>query len=326
MNGIIEILPQYVLFAFFAVIAVIVALIVLSVWSNIAPAAPGDIKGYLKLVGRYAEGKLHTEIEGTIVDVTDLFLNPETQERFKTSLIEFWETTKNPEIKISEIQEAKKLLETYPLNKVCRLLVTRERLFTKHFIVQVKRIASIETYGSKSEKPKFTFSDLFLNKGIVNGIIINDPGKTEVYKIGKCYIHTFIPDSRGQDKEEPLSIYSDFAKLSTAVPAVADLDRLVKTERERTMEQKRENQRLISNLRKAQNQAEYWKEIAIMKSGGSPLSHPHGRWEVKDIILLGAPAIAGYYIVSQYYVGVVDPLFGALVGLIAGYVIRRLTR
>ena len=313
MNGVIELLPQYVLYAFFAVIAVIVALIVLSVWSNIAPAAPGVVLGYLEVIGTYAGGKLFKRFEGTIVDASNIFLNTQYEDEFRESLLADLKLEKNP-AKL-EFQEIKDKFEKCRLNEICRVLVTREKLFTKHIFVQWGHLGSLSEYAAKEEKPKFTVSNLFVSRGVVRGQLYTFPTKWDIEGVGTCQVHMFKPEA---SSEKDVEVPAFLAKVALNIPSVVEFKQQLKSWQERYRDLRREFLKALSTISMMATERDFHRSQAA-KIGTEPVltevpapSLPK-RWDWKDIALVGIPGLFGYVMFVQYRIEY-DPLIGALIG------------
>ncbi|MHA1711564.1 MAG: hypothetical protein ACTSUS_05820 [Candidatus Freyarchaeota archaeon] len=204
---IIELLPLYALYAFSATVIAVAGVVALSFWRNISPAAPGVILGYYEVLGRYTGGSLMKRIQGTLVDASHIFLNPGVERKFKERVLAYVESLSrkgNPEgslISPSEIEGLKKSLRNYPLSKACRIIVTRDRFFTKHVLIQYSHVEKpVTEYAMHEEKGKFTFSSGLISRGVITGTIKSFPSHWEIPKIGKCRIHLFKPDAPPEEK------------------------------------------------------------------------------------------------------------------------------
>jgi len=320
MAGVLDILPQYVLIIFFAVIAVIVALIVLSVWSNIAPAAPGVVLGYLEIIGTYAGGKLFKRFEGTIVDASNIFLNTQFEDEFKESLLADLDLLKEKNPTILELEKVKDEFKKCHLNEMCKILVTREKLFDKHIFVQWGCLDALNEYATKEEKPKFTLSNLFVSRGAVRGQLHSFPTRWEIEGVGTCQIHLFKPDTpEDSSKNEKLVEPPTFlAKVALNIPAVVEFKEQLKSWQEKYRDLRREYLKVLSATSTTATERDFYRSLAS-KIGTepvlspAPVPSPPKRWDWKDVVLVGVPALASYYIIQQYYPQY-DPLIGALVG------------
>ena len=320
-----DVLPQFVLFAFFAVIALIVALVVLSVWSNIAPAAPGVVLGYLEVLGTYAGGKLFKRFEGTVVDASNIFLNPRHIDEFKESLLaELNLSTKKYTETDAEVKEIREETEKCRLGEVCRVLVTRSGLFEKHVFVQWGALSSLNEYAAKEERPKFTLSSLFVSRGAVRGQLYSFPTKWEVKGVGTCNVHLFKPDAPAQRKEGEKDVEPpDFlAKVALNIPAVVEFKEQIRSWQEKYRDLRREYLKVLSATSTVATERDFYRSLASKigtepVTAESPAPSPPRRWDLRNIALVGIPALLGYISFTQYIMEY-NPLTGALVGLVIG--------
>jgi len=318
---ILELLPQYILYIFFAIIAVIVALIVLSVWSNIAPAAPGVVLGYLEIIGTYAGGKLFKRFEGTVVDASNIFLNTQYEDEFKESLLADLKLLKEKNPAILELEKVKDEFEKCHLNEMCRILVTRERLFDKHIFVQWGCLGALNEYAAKEEKPKFTLSNLFVSRGAVRGQLHSFPTRWEIEGVGTCQVHLFKPDTtEATSKNEKLVEPPTFlAKVALNIPAVVEFKGQLKSWQEKYRDLRREYLKVLSATSTVATERDFYRSLSS-KIGTEPVltpaptPSPPKRWDWKDIALVGIPGLLSYVTFAQYYIEY-NPLIGALVGL-----------
>jgi hypothetical protein len=319
--NILELLPQYFLYIFFAVLAVIIGLIVLSIWSNIAPAAPGVVLGYLEIVGTYAGGKLFKRFEGTIVDASNIFLNTQYEDEFKESLLADLELLKLKEQNPAglELKNVKDEFGKCRLNEMCRVLVTREKLFTKHIFVQWGHLGSLSEYAAKEEKPKFTLSNLFVSRGAVRGQLYTFPTKWDIEDVGTCQVHLFKPEAVASEKEETVDVPTFLAKVALNIPSVVEFREQLKSWQEKYRDLRREYLKVLSATSTVATERDFYRSLSS-KIGTepvltpAPMPSPPKSWTWKDIALGGVPALAGYCIAQQYYTQY-DPLIGALIGL-----------
>jgi len=312
-------LPQYILYTFFAILALVIGLIVLSFWRNIAPAAPGVVLGYMEVIGIYGN-RLFRRFEGTVVDASNVFLNSQYENEFKESLLgEIKLVTEKKEN--SELSMAKKDFEDCKIHDVCRVFVMREGLFDKHVFVQWGNLNPLSEYAAKEEKPKFTFANLFVSRGVIRGELYTFPVKWDVWRIGTCNVHLFKPNPESVASKE-VEVPTYLAKIALHIPAVVEFEEQLKTEREKNTNLRREFIKVLGKSSLTATERDYYKGLTGQIGtepplGQAPALPPKHRLTIRDVILAGVPALIGYYIVSQYFTKY-DPLFGGLIGLVVG--------
>ena len=326
MNGILEILPEYALYGFYAVVAGVAFLIALSFWKNIAPAAPGVILGYYEILGRYGGGSLMKRIQGTLVDSTHIFLNPEIEPKFKRYIIRNLDalSKKNPGSP-SELRSLRSQLIKYPLRKVCRIVVTRDRFWTKHVLVQWGYVDKpISEYAMHEERGKFTLSSGLITRGIITGALKTLPEPWEVPNLGKCRVHLFLPDAKRGEHFTAPPVF--LAKIALYTPSVVEMNELLESKDEII----RDLRRLVAEVGEEVSRASTRRDAAVkalkglsMEKAGEIEALGERRMSIEDLILIGGPAGAGAYIAN--YLGY-EWLYGALAGLIAGYFLYRRRR
>jgi len=197
-------------------LAVMIGVVVWMIWRSASPAAPGISQGYLEILGRYGGGKMLKSIKGTMVEATQLFLDPRTDQMFRKILSEDIASKVKLEggdaavAKDPELAELKKAAETFKndtvsLSKLCRIIVTRDRFFGKNVIVQYENVAPLSEYAAVDPTSKFTFSMGFLSQGIVTGEISTLSEPWVVHGLGECNVFLFKPDSRAIADESELA-------------------------------------------------------------------------------------------------------------------------
>jgi len=328
---IIELLPLYALYAFSAVIAVVAGLIALSFWRNISPAAPGVILGYYEVLGRYAGGSLMKRIQGTLVDASHIFLNPGVERKFKERVLAYMESLstkgnpENPLISPSELKNLKKSLKDYSLSDACRIIVTRDRFFTKHVLIQYGYVEKpITEYAMHEERGKFTFSSGLISRGVITGTIKSFPDPWEIPKIGKCRIHLFKPDVPPEEKEKASNPPEWLAKIALYTPSVAETAELLESKDEQIRDLHRQLAEMVKLVAaSATSKDAYLKILACFSTEGDLEKRPEvkkalgkrlglGIW---DVATVAAPTLIGSY--AAAYAGY-EWTWGALIGLAIG--------
>jgi len=323
----IELLPQYVLYGFYAVLAAVIGLVVLSLWRNMAPATSGLILGYYEILGKYAGGKLHKWIRGMLVDATYLFLNPSIEPKFKQRIIEnidqFLQREGNEKEK-EKLRELKTAFQKGSLLGNCRIIVTRERLFTKHILIQYGYVDKpLTEYASQEDRGKFTFSSGVISKGAITGTLRTLAGDWNIPKppIGKCKVHLFLPDlhEKGVKQRDPPDY---LAKISLFAPSIVEAEELVSSLREQVRDLRRQLMQRGKEISAMAAERDAYLRLAQasgdMKGKVKPATKKVG---LDEIITLGLPALIGGYFAQ--YAGY-DWMHGALLGLAVGaYILYR---
>jgi len=326
LNGILEILPEYVIYGFYAVVAFVVGMILLSIWKNISPAAPGIPLGYYEIIGRYAGGSLMKRIQGTLVDATYFFLNPEIENKFKEYIlknIEAMSKKGNPGIKPSEALSIKNSLQKYRFSKACRIIVTRDRFWTKHVLVQWGYVDKpLIDYAVHEDRGKFTLSTGLITRGTITGTIKTLPDPWVIPKIGKCTVHLFLPDAkRGEFTAPPTWL----AKVALFTPSIVEMTELIESKNETISDLRR----LLADVSRQNAGATTGRDglvkiISIFSTEGKPPPEVEealgGGFNIKDVVMVGGPAALGAYLANYYGY---EWLYGALAGLAAGYFLYR---
>ena len=326
-GGIIEILPVYAIYGFYAAVAFVAAMIFLSFWRNISPAAPGVPLGYYEIVGRIGSG-FHKRIQGTLVDATSLFLNPETEPKFKKFILENLKEKGG-----SEAKTLAALLEKWSLDRLCRVVVTRDRFWTKHAILQWgyvdKPITELGTreMGEKETGWKFSFSAGIVSKGMITGrmytlpepIILPKVGRVKIH--GKFNVHIFLPDAGRGDTFTPPPEW--LGKLVLYIPSIVEMNELLESKDEII----KDLRRMVGEVGEEVSRAATRRDAAVkalkgltMEQGGPEEEEELG---VEDIAIIGGPAAIAAYI--AHYLGY-EWIYGAIAGLVLGYFLYRRRR
>jgi hypothetical protein len=325
LNGILEILPEYVIYGFYAVVTFVAVMIFLSIWKNISPAAPGIPLGYYEILGRYAGGNLMKRIQGTLVDATQIFLNPEVEPKFKKYIIRNLEASSkgNPG---SELQALKTAFSRYPLGNACRIIVTRDRFWTKHVMIQWGYVDKpLTEYAMHEERGKFTFSAGLISRGVITGAIKTLPDPWEIPKLGKCRVHLFLPDAgRGEHFTAPPSW---LAKIALYTPSVVEMSELMESKDEMI----RDLHRQVSDLSRmvagaATGRDAFIKILSIFSTEGKPPEEIESMirpFSMGDAVKIGIPAAIGAYLANYYGY---EWFYGAIAGLATGYFLYRYFR
>jgi len=328
--NLIEILPEYVIYGFYAVVAFVAGMILLSIWKNISPAAPGIPLGYYEVIGRYAGGSLMKRIQGTLVDSTYFFLNPELESKFKKYILKHIRevSKKKPNPKgASGLLPLEKQLMKFPLERAVRIIVTRDRLWKKHILVQWGYVDKpLIDYAMHEDKGKFTFSTGLITRGVITGTIHTLPEPWIIPKIGKCTVHLFLPDARREQFTAPPSW---LAKIALYAPSIVELNELLESKDETIADLRR----LLADVSR-QNASATTGRDALLKvisifstERRSPeveeaLGEALGeeRYGITDILMISGPAGLGAYLANYYGY---EWFYGLLAGLAAGYFLYR---
>ena len=303
-------------------LGVVVLVAVWMVWRSIAPAAPGISLGYYEVLGRYAGSKLVKRIKGTLVDATALFLNPEIEPTFKRLLSEdLLELSKRV-----EEQEAKNLkeladsLSKHILQACCRIIITRERLFTKHVIIQYGNADKpLHDFAAHEPSNKFTLGFGFLSQGIITGQISTLPQPWNIYKLGKLQVHIFKPDLPASEPEKlpGADVTKCLAKLALYAPATVELKELLRSKDEQLKEKDRKLQEMGRDMSEAANERDVLRKAVqgFSTTGEVPESFAGKRFDLMDFVTLGLPTLLGYLIAEAFGL---PPLAGVFLGMFIG--------
>jgi len=294
-------------------LAIIIGLAVWMIWRSIAPAAPGISLGYYEVVGRYAGQKLVKRLRGTLVDATALFLSPEIENSFKQLLKE---DIKEIEARTREdLSDVYNSLENASLSDVCRIIVTRERLFTKHVLIQHTHVDKpLNAYACYDPQAKFSLGFGFLSQGVITGEIHTFPQPWEIYRLGKVQVHLFKPDV---PTDEPAKDPPEYlAKLALYAPATVELKSVIKAKDEQLKEKDRELLRV--GKERAANATKVDSLLTAVQAFTTKLSPEElqgRRMDMMDFILLALPTIL-CYLIADYMKA--PPLAGVVLGLLLG--------
>jgi len=328
LNGLLEILPEYILYGFYAVVAGLVFLIALSFWKNIAPAAPGIPLGYYEVIGRYAGGSLMKRIQGTLVDSTQIFLSPENQQRFKKFIIDRMDVAlkKGNPANAAEIRQLKMRLKAFPFQRACRIIVTRDRFFRKHILVQWRYVDKpLTEYAVYEDRGKFTFSAGLISRGVITGTIKTLPEPLVLPKLGKFHVHLFLPDVPRNEKpsEPPLWL----AKIPLFMPSVAEVTELIESKDEQISELTRQLREMGKQVAASSTTRDaFWRILAVFSTEGKTSEMEKalgGGFDAVDAVLVGGPIALAAYIAN--YFGY-EWFYGAAAGLAVGYYLYRRRR
>jgi ribosomal silencing factor RsfS len=301
-------------------LAFIIVLAVWIIWRNIAPAAPGISLGYYEIVGRYAGQKIIKRIKGTLVDATALFLNPQIENAFleilKEDVNEIEARTKE------KMDDVKKALENANLSNTCRIIVTREKMFTKHVLIQYGYVDKpLNAYAAYDPQAKFTLGFGFLTQGVITGEIHTLPQPWQIYKLGKVHVHLFKPDTLKNESEE--NPPEHLAKLALYAPATVELTQIIKAKDEQLKEKQRE---LLKAGKEKSAQATLVDGLlTAIQAFTTKLKPEEGvigkGFDLMDFVTLALPTLLGYLIAENMGT---NPLVGVFFGLFLGaYIIFR---
>jgi ribosomal silencing factor RsfS len=301
-------------------LAFIIVLAVWIIWRNIAPAAPGISLGYYEIVGRYAGQKIIKRIKGTLVDATALFLNPQIENAFleilKEDVNEIEARTKE------KMDDVKKALENANLSNTCRIIVTREKMFTKHVLIQYGYVDKpLNAYAAYDPQAKFTLGFGFLTQGVITGEIHTLPQPWQIYKLGKVHVHLFKPDTLKNESEE--NPPEHLAKLALYAPATVELTQIIKAKDEQLKEKQQE---LLKAGKEKSAQATLVDGLlTAIQAFTTKLKPEEGvigkGLDLMDFVTLALPTLLGYLIAENMGT---NPLVGVFFGLFLGaYIIFR---
>jgi len=301
-------------------LAFIIVLAVWIIWRNIAPAAPGISLGYYEIVGRYAGQEIIKRIKGTLVDATALFLNPQIENAFleilKEDVNEIEARTKE------KMDDVKKALENANLSNTCRIIVTREKMFTKHVLIQYGYVDKpLNAYAAYDPQAKFTLGFGFLTQGVITGEIHTLPQPWQIYKLGKVHVHLFKPDTLKNESEE--NPPEHLAKLALYAPATVELTQIIKAKDEQLKEKQRE---LLKAGKEKSAQATLVDGLlTAIQAFTTKLKPEEGvigkGFDLMDFVTLALPTLLGYLIAENMGT---NPLVGVFFGLFLGaYIIFR---
>jgi hypothetical protein len=300
-------------------LAVVVALAVWMVWRSVSPAAPGISLGYYEVLGRYAGGKLVERIKGNLVEATALFLNPEVEDELKEMILEeadlFLKRETDGEAK-AELASARDRFAECRLSEACRVLVTREKLFTKHVIVQYGHVDKpLNAYAAHEEGSKFSFGMGFLSQGVIGGVIHTMNQPWNIHNLGKVTVHLFRPDDPegGGDSDQPPEY---LAKIALFAPASVELKDLVKSKDEQLKEKDRKLSEMGRDLSSMATERDGLRQAVkgFSTTGEIPETMAR-RFDVMDFIAVSVPVLVGYYVADYSRT---QPLIGVFSGLLLG--------
>ena len=330
-TDILQLLPNFAL----ALLALIIALIIWTVWRAIAPAAPGLSLGYYEIVGRQYGSKIIRRIKGTLVDSTEFFLTS-VEDKFiqflKEDLEALMRKQGNPDSNLKELVE-KLDEETVKLSRYIRIVVTREKLFAKHVIIQYKYVDKpINAYAAYDPHSKFSLGFGFLTQGVITGVIHTVPTPYRIARLGKVQAHIFIPDvseisevSEISRKERGMEVPEYLAKLALYAPAYVELTEQLKAKDEMVKEAKRERQKadkqLAAHATLVDSLITAVQGFTTKFKPGQDLLTGKG-FTLMDFITIAFPTAVGCLL--SEHVGV-PPIAGVLIGMLLGafFVFRR---
>jgi hypothetical protein len=304
-------------------LALIIAVAVWMIWRSIAPAAPGIGLGYYEVVGRYAGQKLMKRIRGTLVDATALFLAPETETVFLQELKADIKALLGQSADSVDVKDLYDKLEKgeVKISEYCRIIVTREKLFTKHVLVQYGYVDKpLNAYAAYDPQAKFTLGFGFLVQGVITGKIYTMPHMWELYRLGKVHVHLFKPDPVKEEQENSAPDW--LAKLALYAPATVQLKQVLKAKDEELKEKDREL--LKAGKERAANATKVDGLLTAIQGFTTKLT-PEGlegkKFALGDFITVAFPTVLGYLIAEA---AGVSPLAGTVIGMfLGGYIVFR---
>ena len=300
-------------------LAIVVALAVWIVWRNIAPAAPGIALGNYEIIGKYAGRKLLKRIRGDLIEATALFLNPEIENEIKEMVLEevdlFLKRETDGEAK-AELTDARDKFTRCRLSEACRVLVTREKLFTKHVIIQYGHVDKpLNAYAAHEEGSKFSLGMGYRCQGVVSGLIHTMGQPWNIHNLGKVTVHLFRPDDPGGggDPDQPPEY---LAKIALFAPASVELRDLVKSKDEQLKEKDRKLSEMGRELSSMATERDGLRQaVKGFSTTGEIPETMAKRFDMMDFIAVSVPVLVGYY-VADY--SKMQPLVGIFSGLLLG--------
>lgn len=324
-TDILQYLPNLAL----GLLALIIILIVWAVWRAIAPAAPGLSLGYYEIVGRHYGSKVIRRIKGTLVDSTEFFLSRVEDQFFrfvKEDLEALMKKQSNPDQSLKELVEKLEKSGELRISNFIRIVFTREKLFTKHAIIQYKHVDKpLNAYASYDPQAKFSLGFGFLTQGVITGTIYSIPVPYTIAKLGKVHAHIFIPDApEGEPEKE---IPEQLAKLALYAPAYVELTQQLKSKDEMIRELRRDREKTNKQLAihaAALDSAATAVQGFTTKAKLGQMLMERG-FDLMDFITVAFPTVIGCLVAEAVNVPAVA---GSLIGLLIGgfFVFRRLGR
>lgn len=299
-------------------LALIIFVAAWMLWRNIAPAAPGVSLGYYEVLGRYAGQKLLKRIRGTLVDATALFLSPEVEHDFKQMIVEDVEAIMkkagNPVG--DELASVAAQFKNSRLTDTCRIIVTRERLFTKHVLIQIGHVDKpLNAYAANEPSSKFTLGMGFLSQGIITGAIYTFPQPWHIYRLGKVQVHLFTPDAPSNEPKQHPPEW--LAKIALFAPASVELEDLVKSKDAQLREKDRKLAEMGQELSAMATERDALRRVlqGFTTTGELPQNITPKKLDLVDFAVLALPTVLGYYI-AEYLQA--QPIAGVVVGMLVG--------
>jgi len=333
MNGldILNILPEIVLWIILLVLGVIAFFVIWILWgSYFSPAAPGINMGYYKILGAYAGGKLHKEIKGLLVDATHMFLTSDMEATFKACLKEDMEYVKQvghlSEEEKTTLDQLIKDLEGFEFSGKYRVVVTRERM-TKHVFVQWGHVDPISNYATVEEEHKFAFGLGPVSQGVIAGWLVTVPQKWDLYKVGKCRVHAFLPVNL---VAQVGAINPDITKLKEISPewmpkviphirSTVESKKTVQAIEDQLSQKDKEIESTLQKLTEAQTMVDQYKRM-VAGFGVEEVDIKEllqGRAiDIVDFIMFCLPILVGSYIAEALELSL---LVGVFAGLLVGF-------
>lgn len=302
-----------------AFLVLIIALAVWFIWRAIAPAGPGISLGFYEVVGRYADQKLIKRLKGTFVDATPHFVNQQVETGFFRFLKEDIDTVINKTVQPSEeLKALSEFLEneTPRLSDYVKVIVTREKIFTKHALIQYKYVDKpLNAYAAHDPQAKFSLGFGFLTQGVITGEIHTLPTRYEIPRLGKFHVHLFKPDAPPNEPARDPPEY--LAKLSLYAPAYVELTQQLKAKDEILKESKRERQKADKQLAAHSTLVDsLLTAIQGFTTKYKPGEAIAGRgFDLMDFVTIAFPTLLGYVIAES--MGIV-PIVGVFFGLFLG--------
>jgi len=209
-----------------AVSAVVIVLLVMWYRANAAPA-PGRVLGKYRVFIRYSP-TFHREIEGILVDATELFVGANVWPLFADLLGQelghMIEKAKGKPEAEAKLKEAKDKIGKINPHSDCTVIVTRQEgrfgstFGDKHIIVALTQNRALTSFASHEPESEFTLSFGPVAQGVISGEGHTIPKtfqfQNKRFKIGSdITVHVMIPD----DPQTQISTREDVKKLAVKV-------------------------------------------------------------------------------------------------------------
>lgn len=306
-------------------LALIIGVAVWMIWRSIAPAAPGIGLGYYEVVGRYSGQRLVKRLRGTLVECTAIFLQPHIEEQLRLFLLAVLDEIKKHQTEdSSKLDELRVQLEKrgVPLSKYIRIIATRVKLFSKHIIIQWRYVDKpLNAYAAHDPESRFTLGFGFLSQGVITGEIYTSPSKWQIYRLGKVYVHFFIPDVTSNEEAREPPEY--LAKLALYAPATVEFHHLLKAKDQEVKEKERDRERMGKEIGTLATLVDSL--VTAVKGFTTAMPPEKGltrkKFDLIDFVTLALPTLFGYLFADYLALNPVIGMFGGM--FLGAYIIFR---